>query len=142
MLLSAVSVLVVAQSSSEIREGLMNNPVYVYTVYVHPSGWGQTAGGAVVTKCVSIALLTRAFVRHGSPTRGQPVCIIRPAATFVRALCTEAAVSMTQQFRRSAIPLTVIMPRSALQPAQNNRRGPLPQKVCRPMPYGMRKVNA
>jgi len=29
MLLSAVSVLVVAQSSSEIPEGLMNNPVYI-----------------------------------------------------------------------------------------------------------------
>jgi len=29
-LLSAVSVLVVAQSSSEIPEGLMNNPVYIY----------------------------------------------------------------------------------------------------------------
>ena len=29
MLLSAVSVLVVAQSSSEILEGLMNNPVFV-----------------------------------------------------------------------------------------------------------------
>ena len=28
MLLSAVSVLVVAQSGSEIPEGLMNNPVY------------------------------------------------------------------------------------------------------------------
>ena len=28
MLLSAVSVLVVAQSSSEIPQGLMNNPVY------------------------------------------------------------------------------------------------------------------
>ena len=28
MLLSAVSVLVVAQASSEIPEGLMNNPVY------------------------------------------------------------------------------------------------------------------
>ena len=28
MLLSAVSVLVVSQSSSEIPEGLMNNPVY------------------------------------------------------------------------------------------------------------------
>ena len=28
MLLSAASVLVVAQSSSEIPEGLMNNPVY------------------------------------------------------------------------------------------------------------------
>ena len=30
MLLSAVPVLVVAQSSSEIPEGLMNNPVYQY----------------------------------------------------------------------------------------------------------------
>ena len=28
MILSAVSVLVVAQSTSEIPEGLMNNPVY------------------------------------------------------------------------------------------------------------------
>src|SRR5215475_6059844 len=33
MLLSAVSVLVVAQSSSEILEGLMNNPVYMYLVF-------------------------------------------------------------------------------------------------------------
>ena len=33
MLLSAVSVLVVAQSSSEIPEGLMNNPVYRDSVY-------------------------------------------------------------------------------------------------------------
>ena len=32
MLLSAVSVLVVAQSSSEIPEGLMNNPVHVEIV--------------------------------------------------------------------------------------------------------------
>jgi len=32
MLLSAVSVLVVAQSSSEIPERLMNNPVYVEVV--------------------------------------------------------------------------------------------------------------
>jgi len=30
--LSAVSVLVVAQSSSEITEGLMNNPVYSYLI--------------------------------------------------------------------------------------------------------------
>jgi len=30
MLLSAVSVLVVAQSSSEIPEGLMNNPVFQF----------------------------------------------------------------------------------------------------------------
>jgi len=30
MLLSALSFLVVAQSSSEVPEGLMNNPVYIY----------------------------------------------------------------------------------------------------------------
>ena len=35
MLLSAVSVLVVAQSSSEVPEGLMNNPVYIYTIYIY-----------------------------------------------------------------------------------------------------------
>ena len=34
MLLSAVSLLVVAQSSSEIPEGLMNNPVQVYSIIV------------------------------------------------------------------------------------------------------------
>ena len=33
MLLSAVSVLVVAQSISEIPEGLMNNPVLTLTLY-------------------------------------------------------------------------------------------------------------
>ena len=33
MLLSAVSVLVVAQSSSEIPEGLMNNPVQLAMLY-------------------------------------------------------------------------------------------------------------
>ena len=45
MLLSAVSVLVVAQSSSEIPEGLMNNPVYLKKcalgarMYVLITGW-------------------------------------------------------------------------------------------------------
>ena len=34
MLLSAVSVLVVAQSSSEVPEGLTNNPVYIY-IYIY-----------------------------------------------------------------------------------------------------------
>ena len=34
MLFSAVSVLIVAQSSSEIPEGLMNNPVSQYLVNV------------------------------------------------------------------------------------------------------------
>jgi len=37
MLLSAVSVLVVAQSSSEIPEELMNNPVFVKSA----GTWGQ-----------------------------------------------------------------------------------------------------
>ena len=36
MLLSAVSFLVVAQSSSEFPEGLMNNPVYIY-IYITPA---------------------------------------------------------------------------------------------------------
>jgi len=35
MLLSAVSVLLVAQSSSEIPEGLMNNPVYKRVPEIH-----------------------------------------------------------------------------------------------------------
>ena len=35
MLLSAVSVLVDAQSSSEIPEGLMKNSVYVCTVFMY-----------------------------------------------------------------------------------------------------------
>ena len=35
MLLSAVSVLVVAQSSSEVPEGLMNNPVYLHILLNH-----------------------------------------------------------------------------------------------------------
>ena len=34
MLLSAVSVLVVAQSSSEVPEGLTNNPIYIY-IYIY-----------------------------------------------------------------------------------------------------------
>jgi len=37
MLLSAVSVLVVVQSSSEVPEGLMNNPVYIYFDSLHVS---------------------------------------------------------------------------------------------------------
>jgi hypothetical protein len=35
MLLSAVSVLVVAQSSSEIPEGLMNNPVVIQVLVIN-----------------------------------------------------------------------------------------------------------
>ena len=41
MLLSAVSILVVAQSSSEIVEGLMNNPVYIPVIQ---SGYPGSTG--------------------------------------------------------------------------------------------------
>ena len=39
MLLSAVSVLVVEQSSSEVPEGLINNPVYKYSVRTGHKIW-------------------------------------------------------------------------------------------------------
>ena len=41
MLLSAVSVLVVAQSSSEIPEGPMNNPVYYFPVALAAQSWAM-----------------------------------------------------------------------------------------------------
>ena len=41
MLLSAVSILVVAQSSSEIPEGLMNNPVQVYPHLTNGTIYGE-----------------------------------------------------------------------------------------------------
>jgi hypothetical protein len=46
MLLSAVSVLVVVQSSSEIPEGLMNNPVYTY----------RAGGDEAVSNCRAVRL--------------------------------------------------------------------------------------
>jgi len=48
MLLSAVSVLVVAQSLFEIPEGLMNNPVYLYSRSVH--SFVSMAGVSVVVE--------------------------------------------------------------------------------------------
>ena len=48
MLLSAVSVLVVAQSISEIPEGLMNNPVYVASVCSVAVVWCLTHPGHCV----------------------------------------------------------------------------------------------
>jgi len=42
MLLSAVYVLVVAQSSSEVPEGLMNNPVYIMCVITELPSYNVT----------------------------------------------------------------------------------------------------
>jgi len=53
MLLSAVSFLVVAQSSSEVPEGLMNNHVYIY-IYI------------CVCVCVCVSLHTTTFIRQHS----------------------------------------------------------------------------
>ena len=48
MLLSALSFLVVAQSSSEVPEGLMNNPVYIETRFGKYSSIVDVDTGAVV----------------------------------------------------------------------------------------------
>jgi len=45
MLLSAVSVLIVVQSSSEIPEGLMNNPVYTLCYETNDQQGTESAGG-------------------------------------------------------------------------------------------------
>ena len=51
MLLSAVSVLVVSQSSLEIPEGLMNNPVLLHVREL--AGLLQERGEPVLAICVS-----------------------------------------------------------------------------------------
>ena len=52
MLLSAVSVLVVAQSSSEIPEGLMNNPVHPdATTHTHMWGAQTVVRLLFITRC-------------------------------------------------------------------------------------------
>ena len=50
MLLSAVSVLLVAQSSSEIPEGLMNNPVYYIVLEGRNVSKGQYFLNTVFTR--------------------------------------------------------------------------------------------
>ena len=50
MLLSAVSVLVVAQSSSEIPEGLMNNPVFLHKLLATEEIWNWL--------CININILS------------------------------------------------------------------------------------
>jgi len=55
MLLSAVSVLVVAQSSSEIPEGLMNNPVFKLGLVDSPGydgcKWASETASRVLCDC-------------------------------------------------------------------------------------------
>ena len=58
MLLSAVHVFVVAQSSSEVPEGLMNNPVFYF-----PSEISNESKILVYRKFNQLNVFTRTFVR-------------------------------------------------------------------------------
>ena len=59
MLLSAESVLVVAQSSSEIPEGLMNNPVFSENLMPHKLSipYTFTAASFILTSNVQMAVI-------------------------------------------------------------------------------------
>jgi len=67
MLLSAVSVLVVAQSSSEIPEGLMNNPVYILFVLYGCETWSLTLREERKLRVFENMVLKRIF----GPTRDE-----------------------------------------------------------------------
>ena len=54
----------------------------------------------------------------------------RPATTFANCVYT---IKITDQFRRLGIPLIVICPRAALEPAHSKTCGSLPYKDWRPM---------
>jgi len=59
----------------------------------------------------------RNTLKHGSSTRGPPNRIVRPTTTFVNYVST---IKVTQSFRCSGVPLAVIFPRAASEPAPNN----------------------
>lgn len=63
-------------------------------------------------------------------TRGQPVCIMRPAATFVNYLHN---IKITKKLRLLARPLTVIFPRAGREPIHRKVHGPFPRKYWTPM---------
>ena len=73
MLLSAMSVLVVAQSSSEIPEGLMNNPVYQFMLngtYKEP----VRNLNCVALKVVTVQFSKLQFQQQLSDKRHYPPC--------------------------------------------------------------------
>jgi hypothetical protein len=60
-------------------------------------------------------------LEHGSPKRGPPRWIMRPAATFVN---YRYNIRITQEFRWLGISLVVIFPLVAREPAHNTVCGP------------------
>ena len=75
-------------------------------------------GGNYASKYGSLHGLNHRFL-----TRGQPVCIMRSAATFVNYVHN---IKIEQQHRRLARPLPVILPRAASEPAHSKGYGPFP----------------
>ena len=66
MLISAVSVLVVAQSSSEFPEGLMNNPVYLSITDIAYRILGQRVVSVPMKPSADSNITTVSFVRNNS----------------------------------------------------------------------------
>ena len=71
MLLSAVSVLVVAQSSSEIPEGLMNNPVFLGTEQRSDA----TAFRPLTSSHYHFSSSLSSFIKHTSPDMAEFSCL-------------------------------------------------------------------
>ena len=111
MLLSAVSVLVVAQSSSEIPEGLMNNPVYCTTPWTSSSQVFKTASAF----CLGFA--KERVERRFSPSNVPSGCThLRRGQQFARELRVERACRRIK-IRKilSAHIISVVQPYVALQ---------------------------
>ena len=77
MLLSAVSVLVVAQSSSEILEGLMNNPVLTLRVAVILSPLAQNVSARKGCKYASFCYSVQLSYLIFGPTDSDTVLALR-----------------------------------------------------------------
>jgi len=67
-------------------------------------------------------------LHNGSPNRDPPCCTMRAEDSFVTFVY---AIKISQQFRHFGIPLTVVFPRGAREPANNKGCGPLPYKGWR-----------
>jgi len=75
MLLSAVSVLVVAQSSSEVPEGLMNNPVCVYIYIIFNLNVSIKLQPVQTTICETGRFDQAVMIMNCCPNNRCPVCI-------------------------------------------------------------------
>jgi len=78
MLLSVLSFLVVAQSSSEVPEGLMNNPVYLYrTTYFRNTGNHKTKGTALLEFQLRAGLRNKLCIYRNVAECNKRICVCR-----------------------------------------------------------------